>query len=55
MNDDTKKRFKEYLAAAPHTEIAGPLAGGSTLPICPKCKKIPIKCPYPSSCGMEDL
>jgi len=26
-----------------------------SLPKCPKCNKIPLKCPNPDDCGMENL
>lgn len=33
----------------------GPKADTVELPKCPKCNKIPLKCPTPNDCGMENL
>lgn len=30
-------------------------SSGTNLPKCPKCNKVPLKCPTPNDCGMENL
>lgn len=52
-----KDILEVFKLSKPITVSTDPVKNVNTveLPKCPKCNKVPLKCPTPNDCGMENL